>query len=288
MKPTRRTEPYWLLSPTLLLLFIFFIFPLGVLLRTSFYAWDLLTPARYVGLANYRALARSGELWHTFLTTLSLSTVIVLGSMAAGLGLALLLDRPGRWVAFLRGAVFSAYVVSWVSVALLFLWMLDADAGIFAHILRSFGLPSPNFLGDPAYAPWAVSAITIWKITGYALVLFLAGLQDVPPSVLEAAEIDGASPSARFFQVTWPLLRPTTLFVATTSLIASFQLFDVVRVVTQGGPVRSTTVFVYAIYEQLFLDLRVGRASAEAVVFFLILLTLTALNWLIFREEQSA
>jgi ABC-type sugar transport system permease subunit len=209
--------------------------------------------------------------------------------MSAGLALALLLDRPGRWPAFLRAAVFSAYVVSWVSVALLFLWMLDADAGILANLWHIFGSArAPNWLGSPALAPWAIAGVTVWKITGYALVLFLAGLQDVPSSILEAAELDGASPIARFLGVTWPLLRPTTLFVATTSSIASFQLFDVVRVMTQGGPVRSTTVFVYAIYEQLFLDLRVGRASAEAVVFFGILLLLTAAQFLLFRGQESA
>ena len=131
MKPSRRADPYWMLLPTLLFLFVFFLFPLGMLIKQSFFSWDLLTDARYVGLGNYRALLRSGELWHTFTTTLSMSTAVVLGSMAAGLGLALLLDRPGRWAAFLRGAVFSAYVVSWVSVALLFLWLLDADSGIF-------------------------------------------------------------------------------------------------------------------------------------------------------------
>jgi ABC-type sugar transport system permease subunit len=289
VKPSRRADPYVMLLPTLLFLFVFFLFPLGVLCKQSFFAWDLLTPARYVGAANYRALLRSGELWQTFTTTLSISGAVVAGSMAAGLGLALLLDRPGRWAAFLRAAVFSAYVVSWVSVALLFLWMLDADAGIFAGLWHIFSKSrAPNWLGSPALAPWAVAGVTIWKITGYALVLFLAGLQDVPASILEAAELDGASPSARFFNVTWPMLRPTTLFVATTSWIASFQLFDVVRVMTQGGPVRSTTVFVYAIYEQLFLDLRVGRASAEAVVFFVILLVLTGAQFLLFRGQESA
>jgi ABC-type sugar transport system permease subunit len=289
VKPSRRSDPYFMLLPTLLFLFVFFLFPLGVLFKQSFYAWDLLTPARYVGIANYRALLRSGELFHTFTATLSISAIVVSGSMAAGLGLALLLDRPGRWPAFLRAAVFSAYVVSWVSVALLFLWMLDADAGIFAGLWHIFASSrAPNWLASPSLAPWAVAGVTIWKITGYALVLFLAGLQDVPSSILEAAELDGASPWARFFGVTWPMLRPTTLFVATTSWIASFQLFDVVRVMTQGGPVRSTTVFVYAIYEQLFLDLRVGRASAEAVVFFAILLLLTAAQFLLFRSEETA
>ncbi|MEO8905560.1 MAG: sugar ABC transporter permease [Polyangiaceae bacterium] len=289
MKPSRRTDPYWMLLPTLLFLFVFFLYPLGMLIKQSFFSWDLLTDARYVGLGNYRALLRSGELWQTFVTTLSMSTAVVLGSMAAGLGLALLLDRPGRWAAFIRGAVFSAYVVSWVSVALLFLWLLDADSGILSGIWRALcGGRAPNWLGDPKLAPWAVAGVSVWKITGYALVIFLSGLQDVPASVLEAAELDGASPAARFRNVTWPLLRPTTLFVATTSLIASFQLFDVVRVMTQGGPVRSTTVFVYAVYEQLFLDLRVGRASAEAVVFFLVLLALTGAQFLLFRSSEAA
>jgi ABC-type sugar transport system permease subunit len=289
VKPSRRADPYFMLLPTLLLLFVFFLFPLGVLIRQSFFAWDLLTPARYVGIGNYRALLRSGELWHTFSTTASISAAVVAGSMSAGLTLALLLDRPGRWPAFLRAAVFSAYVVSWVSVALLFLWMLDADAGIFAILWRTVSHSrAPDWLGSPKLSPWAVAGVTIWKITGYALVLFLAGLQDVPRSVLEAAELDGASASARFLGVTWPMLRPTTLFVATTSWISSFQLFDVVRVMTQGGPVRSTTVFVYAIYEQLFLDLRVGRASAEAVVFFVILLVLTGAQFLLFRGQESA
>ena len=288
MKPSRRTDPYWMLLPTLLFLFVFFLYPLGMLLEQSFFSWDLLTEARYVGLSNYRALLRSGELWHTFSTTLGMSLAVVVGSMLAGLGLAVLLDQPGRTAAFVRSAVFSAYVVSWVSVALLFLWLLDADAGIFSGIWRSlFGVRAPNWLGDPHWAPWAVAGVSVWKITGYALVVFLSGLQDVPGSVLEAAALDGASPVQRFRSVTWPLLRPTTLFVATTSLIASFQLFDVVRVMTQGGPVRSTTVFVYAIYEQLFLDLRVGRASAEAVVFFLVLLALTGAQFLLFRSPQE-
>ena len=289
MKPSRTSDPYWMLLPTLLFLFVFFVFPLGMLVKHSLFSWDLLTPARYVGFANYRSLFRSGELWQTFCTTLSMSTAVVLGSMAAGLGLALLLDRPGRWAAFVRSAVFSAYVVSWVSVGLLFLWLLDADSGIFSGIWRTLsGGGAPRWLADPALAPWAVAAVTIWKITGYALVIFLSGLQDVPLTILEAAELDGASPRQRFASVTWPLLRPTTLFVATTSLIASFQLFDVVRVMTQGGPVRSTTVFVYAIYEQLFLDLRVGRASAEAVVFFAILLLLTGAQFLLFRSQEGS
>jgi ABC-type sugar transport system permease subunit len=187
-----------------------------------------------------------------------------------------------------RGAVFSAYVVSWVSVALLWLWVLDREAGALTLLVRSLGLPALDWLGDPDVALYSVAAVTLWKIAGYAMVLFIAGLGDVPPSVLEAAALDGAGPWTRFWRITWPLLRPTAAFVATTSLIASFQVFDVVRVMTQGGPVSATTVFVYAIYEQVFLDLRVGKASALVVVFFFVLLLLTALQLRLWRQRQAA
>ena len=116
------------------------------------------------------------------------------------------------------------------------------------------------------------------------MVIFLAGLQDIPKSVLEAAALDGATAWRRFWHVTWPLLRPTTVFVGTTSLIMSFQAFDIVRVMTQGGPIDSTTVFVYAIYEQVFMNLRVGRASALTMVFFALLLVLTAFQLWLWRR----
>src|SRR5262249_32363158 len=128
----------------------------------------------------------------------------------------------------------------------------------------------------------------IWKSTGYAMVVFLAGLQDIPESLYEAASLDGAGALSRFRHVTWPLLRPTAAFVATTSLIASFQAFDLVRVVTQGGPANSTQVFVYAIYEQIFMNLRVGRASAEVVVFCVVVFALTALQLFAFRTKEHA
>jgi sn-glycerol 3-phosphate transport system permease protein len=288
VKPARRSDPFWLLLPMLTALGVFFVYPLLSALRTSFFEWDLLTPPRFIGLANYRAIWRSGELLAALGTTLLISSLVVAGSLLLGLSLALAVNRPGRLAALARSAVFSAYVVSWVSVGLLFLWIFDADAGVVNRALALVGVAPVKWLTSTGMAPVTVALIVIWKVTGYAMVVFLSGLAAVPPEVLEAAALDGAGPWRRLRYVTLPLLKPTAAFIATTSLIASFQLFDVVRLLTQGGPVRSTTVLVYAIYEQLFRDLRVGRASALVVIFFVVLSGLTWLKWRAFRTEEPA
>lgn len=287
MRPRVWWQPWLMVGPSVAVLCVFFLAPIAVALYQSFFSWDLLTPPTYVGAANYRALAGSGDLLRTLVTTLRFSFMVVVGSVSLGLGLALLLNGPGRWVAFVRASVFSAYVVSWVSVALLWMWMLDPSSGLIAAMFRAIGLPKIGFLSDPDTALATLAAVTIWKITGYAMIIFLAGLQDVPVSLLEAAALDGAGSWNRFRHVIWPLLRPTVAFVGTTSLIISFQAFDVVRVMTQGGPVKATTLFVYAIYEQVFLDLRVGRASALTVVFFVVLLSLALLQVWAWRARST-
>jgi sn-glycerol 3-phosphate transport system permease protein len=267
-----------MLGPTLALLVVFFVLPIAVAAYESLFSWDLLTPPHWVGGANYRALAAHGELLHVALRTLGYSAIVVIGTMSLGLGLALLLDRPGRFFGFVRASVFSAYVVSWVAVALLWMWMLDGNAGILGRLARALGAGPLSLLGDPRWALPALAVVGIWKLTGYSMIVFLAGLQGVPRSLIEAAALDGAGPWARFRHVTLPLLAPTAAFVATTSLVTSFQAFDVVRIMTQGGPARSTELFVYAIYEQIFLNLSVGRASALTVVFFVLLLAVAALQ----------
>jgi sn-glycerol 3-phosphate transport system permease protein len=276
-----------MLGPTLALLLAFFVLPIGVAGYESLFSWDLLTPPRFVGGGNYRALAAHGELLHIALRTLGYSALVVSGTMTLGLGLALLLDRPGRFFAFVRASVFSAYVVSWVAVALLWMWLLDGNAGLVGRMLRALGAPPIALLGDPTWALPALALVGVWKLTGYAMIVFLAGLQSVPRSLLEAAALDGAGAWNRFRHVTLPLLAPTASFVATTSLVTSFQAFDVVRIMTQGGPARSTELFVYAIYEQIFLNLSVGRASALTVVFFVLLLAVAGLQLRAFRTRGA-
>lgn len=286
MRPRSPSHPWLMLAPSLAVWGLFVFFPLGLAAYQSLFAWDMLTEPAWVGGANYAALAEGGELARILGRTLGFSVLVVSGSMALGLGLALLLDRPGRLYGFVRAAIFSAYVVSWVAVALLWVLLLDPDRGVAAAGLRALGLPRVGFLTDPRAALATLAGVTVWKITGYAMVIFLAGLRGVPKALHEAAALDGAGAVARFRWVTWPLLRPTAAFVATTSLIVSFQAFDVVRIMTGGGPARATTLFVYAIYEQVFLNLSVGRASALAVVYFLVLGLLAAAQLRAWRAQS--
>jgi ABC-type sugar transport system permease subunit len=288
MKPQVGWHPWAMLGPTLALLIVFFIMPIGVAAYESFFSWDLLTPARFVGTANYRALAARGELLHIAVRTLGYSALVVCGTMSIGLALALLVDRPGRVFAFVRASIFSAYVVSWVAVALLWMLLLDGNSGVAGHLLRALGAPPISLLGDPRTALPTLAIVGIWKLTGYAMIVFLAGLQSIPRHLYEAAALDGADPRQRFFHVTVPLLAPTAAFVATTTLVTSFQAFDVVRIITQGGPARSTELFVYAIYEQIFLNLSVGRASALTMAFFVVLLALAALQLRAWRARGAS
>jgi ABC-type sugar transport system permease subunit len=274
-----------MLGPSLVAWGLFVILPLGVAAYQSLFSWDMLTEPEWVGGANYSAIAENGELARILGRTLGFSVLVVSGSMTLGLLLALLLDRPGKLFAFVRGSIFSAYVVSWVAVALLWVLLLDPDRGAFASMLRMLHLPRVGFLTDPRAAVPTLAAVTVWKITGYSMIIFLAGLRAVPRSLHEAAALDGAGAFGRFRYITWPLLRPTAAFVATTSLIVSFQAFDVVRIMTGGGPARATTLLVYAVYEQIFLNLSVGKASALAVVYFLVLCVLAALQLRAWRSR---
>jgi len=287
MKPRAKVHPWLMLGPSLAAWTLFVFVPLGLAAYESLFAWDMLTDPVYVGGANYAAIAENGELGRILARTLGYSVLVVSGAMVLGLALALLLDRPGRFFAFVRGAIFSAYVVSWVAVALLWVLLLDPDRGVAASLLRALHLPRVGFLTDPRAALITLAGVTIWKITGYAMVVFLSGLRAVPRSLHEAAALDGANALQRFRWVTWPLLKPTAAFVATTSLIVSFQAFDVVRIMTGGGPARATTIFVYAIYEQVFMNLSVGKASALGVVYVGVLCVLAAAQLRAWRSRGA-
>src|SRR5215475_12642026 len=281
----RETWVGWgLIAPSLVLFALVYLYPVAYSAWVSFYEWDLGTQARYVGLQNYRALA-SAEFWEVIVNTLQYSVGVVVISQALGLILAIGLNNRTRLGTLFQASIFSSYVVSWVAVSLLWIWLLDPQYGLVAYLLRVVGLPTVNWLGNHRIALWSLVLVTVWKTVGYPLVIYLAGLQAIPGDLYEAAALDGADGWRRFRHITWPLLTPTTLFLLITLTVTSFQGFDIVRIMTQGGPVTSTVIYVYYIYEQTFQYFKLGRASAAVVLFFTVIVALTFAQWLVFRRR---
>ena len=277
----------WLLvMPSLVIFGVFFLYPVVHSAWMSFHRWDLITDPEFVGLTQYRDLFASEVFHEVLLNTAIFSGATVAATMIGGLALAVLLNRKGRVYEVLQGAIFTSYIVSWVGVSLLWIWLLDAEFGLVNHMLAPLGAGSVDWLGDPDVALWSLIGVTVWKTIGYDMVIFLAGLQSIPADHYEAAAIDGAGPWARFRHITLPQLAPTTLFLLITSVIMTFQGFDVVRIMTQGGPIHATTIYVYYVYEQAFVIFKVGYASAAIVVFFAILMAITVAQYRFFSAGR--
>lgn len=276
----RETLTAWgFLAPSALHLLIFTAGPLAFTLYVSLHDWDLLRVDRpFVGLGNYAELARDPLFWRALGNT-ALYALYVPVSMALALGAALILDQPLRGIKALRAIVFLPTVVSYVAIAVVWQWMFNLDFGLLNFLMRAVHLPAVDWLGNPKTALIAVMIVSAWVQLGYQMVIYLAGLQGIPGHLHEAATLDGAASWARFRHITFPLLRPVTIYLFVTGIIWSFQVFTLVYVMTEGGPVHATDVLVYRIYQNAWEFRRMGYASAMSWVLFAILLGLTLLQW---------
>lgn len=268
------------------------LFTLGPLLFTgylSLHRWDLLASDRpFIGLDNYRELLGDPQFWNALRNT-ALYSLYVPVTMVGALGTAMLLNRPGRTMRVLRAMVFLPTVVSYVAIAMVWQWIYHADYGLLNHVLRSLGGTGVDWLGNPSTALVALMIVSAWVQLGYQMIVYLAGLQGIPATVLEAATLEGAGAWQRFLHVTWPLLRPVSLYLLVTGIIWSFQVFALVYVMTEGGPARATDVLVYQIYQQAWEFRRMGYASALSWVLFALLLGLTFTQWrLLDRQGDHA
>ncbi len=267
------------------------VFSFGPVLFTFWLAlhhWDLLGgERRFVGLANFRAVAHDGLFWTTLRNT-ALYVSYVPITMTLALALAVWLNRGRRGERLLRAVVFLPYVTSVVAVALVWQWMFNPDAGLVNRVLGVVGLGPLDWLGRPETALAAIILVTVWMQVGYQMVVFLAGLQGIPSAYLDAARVDGATAWQRFRHVTLPLLRPVVLFVLVTGIIGGFQVFTLVYLMTEGGPLHATDVLVYRIYQTAWEFLRFGEASAMAVVLFVLLLGLTVIQFRLLGRRHAA
>lgn len=271
-----RTVALFLL-PSLIPLVLFTLAPMMMSIGISFTEWNLLKPPEWVGLENYRDLATDPALRKALVNTLYYIVGYLPLVYIGGLGIALLLDKGLRWIGFWRGVYFLPVVTSWVVVAVVWRWLLQPEGGIVNYALSLIGIDGPGWWTSPVWAMPSVILASAWKDLGFVMVIFLAGLQNISPDYYEAAEIDGANWWQRFRSITLPLLSPASLFVVVITLIGSFQVFDQVFVMTEGGPAGASTVIVEQIYTHAFRYGRMGYAAAISwVLFFLILLATVA------------
>jgi len=274
----------WLLflalaGPNLLLFVIFSYRPLVYNAYLSFYEWDFLSPVKiWVGLDNYTDALTDVRFYAVLLHTAVLMLGGVCLTILLGLTMALLLNQKlvGRDAA--RSILFAPYMLSGAAIAVVWVYIFDPTYGLLRSLVGPLGIIPPNWLRDTFWAMPAVIIVYTWKNLGYTMVIFLAGLQAIPVELYEAATTDGANAWHRFRHVTVPGLAPITLFLTVTGILLSFQTFDLIHVLTRGGPVDATTTLIYYLYQQGFVGFWAGRAGVAAVIQFAILFMVTLIQ----------
>lgn len=273
--PKREARTAWLfISPAILVILGLSIVPVVWSLLLSFQANDLVTPSRWVGLDNYDALVQDPKFGQAVRNTLVFTALYVPLSVVLGLALALVLNQRIRFVGLYRTLMFVPFVVSATAQGVLFSFILDPEFGVANSLLHRLGLSTQGFLNDPAQALFVLVGITLWSGTGFCVVVYLAALQDVPQSLVEAARLDGAGRWQVLRHVVLPTLTPITVFLALWQVINALQVFDLVYVTTKGGPLGSTTVIVYFVWEQAFRSFTAGYGAAAAYVLAVALLVI--------------
>jgi multiple sugar transport system permease protein len=270
---------YLFLLPTLLGLLFFSLGPVVAGFLVSFTNWNILLSPHWVGLTNYQALVDQDLPRKVLGNTFYYTIFNVPLNMALALGVALLLNQKLRFVALYRAVYFLPVVSSTVAASLIWAWLFSPNFGPINYFLEFVGIPGPPWLGSTRWAMPAVIIMSVWKGFGTNMLIFLAGLQGIPQEMMEAAMIDGANTWQRFWRVTWPLLSPTTFFVLVISCIASFQVFEQVFIMTDGGPAYATTVLGLFIYLNAFRYNNMGYAAAAAYILFAIILTITLVQF---------
>lgn len=264
-----------LLLPSLAGMVTFLMAPVLSSLVLSFSQWDLIGEINWVGFDNYVTALSDPAVLGALRNTLTFILGYLPSVVLIALGLALLLNRRIRGRVVFRAIYFVPVVTSWVAVSLIWKWLLNPQYGLVNFALSAIGIKGPGWLFDPAWAMTGVILTSVWKDIGFVTVIYLAGLQDIPEPLYEAAALDGASPWQRFWSITFPMLAPTTFFVTTISLISSFQVFDQVWIMTQGGPAGATSVMVELIYKNAFSYYKMGYASAISWVLFALIFVVT-------------
>jgi multiple sugar transport system permease protein len=284
---TQALTAYGFVLPSLIGVGAFLLIPVLTVGVVSLFHWDYLTPPKFVGLSNYADLLGDGQVRNSFAVTAYYVLLNIPAQTALALFIAVQLNKRLRGRTVFRGIYLLPWLATPVAMGIVFQWIFDPRNGALNNFLGIFGIAPIAWLSDPHWAMPAIAMVNIWQYTGYTVLFFLAGLQGIPEDIYEAARLDGAGPASIFFRITLPLLAPTMVFVLVTSIIGSFQVFDTVAVMTQGGPGDATRVVNYLIYEKAFKFFDAGSASALSMLLFLVLLAVTIAQFLYFRNRTT-
>lgn len=261
--------------PALLGTIVFIIIPIICSFGLSFTKWDLLNPIQYVGLENYKVVLTEPVFVKIIINTFVYAIATSIFGVIIPLILACIINTKIKGADFFKTAYFLPFVTPMIVIGIIWEWIFDPNIGCLNHFLHLH----INWLYDTNFAMPALIIVSVWKLIGYNMILFLTGLSTINQELLEASKIDGANAYNTFKNITIPLLSPTIFFVTIITAITSFQVFDLIYVMTQGGPLDSTNVLVYAIYKNAFEYFNVGKASALAYVLFAIIFILTIIQW---------
>jgi multiple sugar transport system permease protein len=289
--------PYLFILPAIIFFVIFSYLPMVDSFLLSFRKWDMLRPQKpFIGLKNYFIIAKDRVFWTSLRNTLYFMVVLTTLSAALSLVVAVGVSGIRGWPkGFIRTAFYIPVVSSMVAVCFFWRILYDTNYGVFNLILSRVGLPPVGWLTDPKNTLNSIIIMSLWKSLGYNIIIFLAGLDGIPDTYYEAARIDGSGRISTFFRITFPLLRPTTLFVVVTTVIAALQVFTEVYTLTGlafgmhniGGPGHASRVLVLHIYQTAFTALNMGKGAAMAVVLFFIILLFTIVQLRLFRSQED-
>jgi multiple sugar transport system permease protein len=285
----RRTwsvAPYLFIAPAMVGLGLFKLYPIVEGLRLSFYeVRPIARTQEFIGLANFLELIRDPVILRATWNTLLFNLVVTPTQIALALGLAVLVNRKGRVVQGFRSLFFMPAVVSLVVASIIWKLMYAPDSGLINGLLISVGIPAQTFLTSQSQAMASLMGMVVWKGVGYWMVILLAGLKDIPEGIQEAAIVDGAGPTKRFFAITLPLLSPTLLFVVVADTVINFLLFVPVYVMTQGGPSEATTLLMFEVYRNAFAYTRFGYAAAISTALLLVIAVAVSIQMRFLRVE---
>ncbi|WP_454192394.1 carbohydrate ABC transporter permease [Paenibacillus sp. Marseille-Q7038] len=281
-----KLRPYGMVTPALAVFGVFFIYPIFYMIYLSVFDWNFVSPTKdYVGLQNFSALLSDAEFRQVILNTTIYTVATVLLTLSISLLLALWLNRSGAFYGFVQGAIFSPHIISLVSISLLWSWLMDPEYGLLNWVIGLLGFGPLEWLSHPDTSLMSLILVAVWKGIGFNTLVFIAGLQSIPQSIYEAAALDRSKPWRTFTRLTLPMLSPTLFFLAIMSMIGSFQVFETIAIMTQGGPVNSTNTLVYYIYQYGFRFFKIGYASAAGVILLMIVGVLTLIYFRLLSKK---